>query len=148
MSTSGIYPPDFTTDLGKFRLLLGDTNATNVNMGEGDYLYFSDAEIDGYLLLNTSIYRAAGLALNALAAQAANEAESIKDYDLQIDRRQKAEQFREQAKQMFAQADVIDAEGDEGFVIVTTGAQPEWPAELGPVPLRWGRWTYPVGYIP
>lgn len=134
MSTSGVYPPDFTTDLGKFRLLIGDTNATDVNQGVGNYLFFSDDEIDGYLLLNTSVYRAAGFALNALAAQAANQAESIKDYDLAVDRRQKAEQFREQAKQMFAQADIIDAEGDEGFQIVRTG-RAKTTAELAEVNL-------------
>ena len=121
MSNSGVYPPDFTTDTGRFRLLIGDLNATDVSGGSGTYLFFGDTEIAGYLTLNTSIYRAAGMALNALATQAADQAVSTKDYDLAVDMRQRAEQFREQAKQMFAQADIMDMEGDEGFQIVSTG---------------------------
>lgn len=121
MSTSGAYPPNFTTDTGKVRLLIGDLVATNVVGGSGDYLFFSDDDIAGYLLLSDNIYRVAGFALNGLAAVAADQAESIKDYDLAVDRRQKAEQFREQAKQMFAQAERADAEGSEGFQIVSTG---------------------------
>lgn len=121
MSTIGVAPPDFTDVVGQFRLLVGDTTATDVAQGQGSYVFFSDEEINGYILLQPNIYRAAGLALNALASQAANEAESIKDYDLAVDRRQKAEQFREQAKQMFAQAERVDAEGSEGFQIVSTG---------------------------
>ena len=121
MANEGIAPPDFSTDTGKFRLLIGDLNATNINAGTGEYAFFSDLEIAGYLTLNPSIYRAAGMALNALATQAADQAQSIKDYDLQVDLRQRAEQLREQAKQVFAQADIIDMEGDEGFQIVPTG---------------------------
>ncbi|UXO93827.1 hypothetical protein Pan2_08 [Pseudanabaena phage Pan2] len=121
MATTGVYPPDFTTDTGKVRLLIGDLVATNVSGGSGDYLFFSDDDIDGYLLLSDNIYRVAGFALNGLAAVAADQAESVKDYDIAIDRRQRAEQFREQAKQMFAQAERADAEGDTGFQIVTTG---------------------------
>lgn len=121
MSTTGVFPPNFTTDTGKVRLLIGDLAATNVTGGNGDYLYYSDADITGFLLLDANLYRVAGLALNALASQAANEAESVKDYDLAVDRRQKAEQFREQAKTMFAQAERVDAEGSEGFQIVSTG---------------------------
>lgn len=134
MANEGIAPPDFGTDTGKFRLLIGDLNATNINAGEGEYTFFSDLEIAGYLTLNTSIYRAAGMALNALATQAADQAHSIRDYDLQVDLRQRAEQFREQAKQMFAQADIIDMEGDEGFQIVRTGRRRTW-AELAETPI-------------
>jgi len=146
MSTSGVFPPVFTTNVGQFRLLVGDTNATGVNQGVGNYAFFSDDEIDGYLLLNTNIYRAAGLALNALATQAADQAQTIKDYDLQVDMRQRSESFKRQASEMFAQGEAADAEGDEGFLIVDTGKRYEWPPELGPVPIR--RWPVPPGYIP
>lgn len=129
MATTGIYPPDFTTDIGRMRLLIGDLAATNIVSPNGDYLFYSDADIAGFLTLDGNIYRCAGFALNALATQAANEAESVKDYDIAIDRRQKAEQFREQAKAMFAQAERVDAEGDTGFQIVSTGRR-YTPAEL------------------
>ncbi len=134
MATSGVYPPDFTTDTGRMRLLLGDLSATNIVGATADYLFYSDADIAGFLLLDSNIYRVAGLALNALATQAANQAESIRDYDLQIDQRQKAEQFREQAKAMFEQADRVDAEGDEGFQIVRTGRRKTW-TELAETPV-------------
>lgn len=127
MSTTGVAPPVFTTDVGKVRLLIGDTNATNIAGGEGTYTFFSDDEIDGYLALESNIYRAAGFAVNALATQAADQAQSIKDYDLAVDMRQRAEQFREQAKQLFERAKLVDAEGDEGFQIVATGRSPIYP---------------------
>jgi hypothetical protein len=121
MSTIGVAPPDFTDIVGQFRLLVGDTNATIISGGQGTYLFFSDEEINGYILLQSNIYRAAGMALNALATQAADQAQMVKDYDLQVDMRQRAEQFREQAKAMFEQAHIVDAEGGEGFQIVSTG---------------------------
>lgn len=134
MSTLGIYPPDFTTDVGRVRLLIGDLSATNVTGGSGDFLFYADTDIAGFLTLDANIYRAAGFALNALAAQAADQAQLSKDYDLTLDARQKAEQFREQAKAMFAQADRVDAEGDTGFQIVSTGRRLTFQ-ELAEIPI-------------
>lgn len=148
MSNPGVSPPDFTTTVGQFRLLANDVYNVPLSptaAGQGDYTLFSDAEIDGYLALQGNVYRAVGLAYLSLANAAALEAESIKDYDLAIDRRQKAEQLRLQANTFFAQADTADMEGDEGFLIVDTGKQYEWPPELGPVPIT--RWPWPTGYI-
>lgn len=121
MSTIGVAPPDFTDAVGQFRLLVGDTNATEIGNGTGTYKFFSDEEIAGYMLMEANLYRAAGFGLNALATQAADRAQSIKDYDLQVDMRQRAEQFREQARQLFERAKLLDAEGGEGFQIVSTG---------------------------
>lgn len=134
MSTTGVYPPDFSSTVGQFRLLIGDTNATNIVAPNGDYTFFGDAEIDGYLALEANIYRAAGFAVNALATQAADQAQTIKDYDLQIDMRQRAEQFRRQAEQLFERAILVDAESVDGFQIVRTG-RPKTTAELAEVNL-------------
>lgn len=134
MSTIGVAPPDFTDAVGRFRLLVGDTNATATGGGLGTYLFFSDEEIAGYLLLEANIYRAASFAVNALATQAADQAQSIKDYDLQVDMRQRAEQFREQAKQLFQRAILADAESVDGFQIVRTG-RPKTTAELAELDL-------------
>lgn len=124
MPNAGIAPPDYTTDVGKFRLLVGDTYyvplVPNVP-GQGDYTLFSDDEIDGYLALESSVYRAAGLAFIGLAATAAREAESVKDFDLQVDRRDKSKALMEQAKWFYTEAERLDGEGDEGFTIVRTG---------------------------
>ena len=42
MANTGVAPPNFTTDVGKVRVLLGDTDPTNVAAGSGTYMYFSD----------------------------------------------------------------------------------------------------------
>lgn len=124
MANAGVAPPDYTTDVGKFRLLTSDTYYVPLVPdvpGQGDFVLFSDAEIDGYLAMEDSVYRAAGLAFMGLAATAAREAESIRDFDLQVDRRQKAEQLRLQAAWFYTEAERLDGEGDEGFTIVRTG---------------------------
>lgn len=130
MSTIGVAPPDFTDVVGQFRLLVGDTNATDISQGQGTYALFSDEEINGYLLLDSNLYRAVAMGLTSLGNQAAAEAETIKDYDLQVDRRQKAEQYREQAKAMLERAQMADLDGDDGFQIVPTGRHLTRPERL------------------
>lgn len=120
----GVAPPDFSTTVGQFRLLANDTYYVHTDPPQQDvgiYTLFSDDEIDAYLALQSNVYRAVGLAYLGLANTAAREAESIKDYDLAIDSRQKAEQLRAQADAFFAEADRADAAGDTGFQIVNTG---------------------------
>lgn len=133
MANIGIAPPDYSTMRGKFRLLANDTYYVDVpnpglpyilnNPGSqfGDYTLFSDNEIDAYLVLEPNVYRAVALAYLGLANTAARQAESIKDYDLAVDSRQKAEQLRAQADAFFAEADRVEAAGGEGFQIVSTG---------------------------
>lgn len=125
MPKPGIAPPDFSTPVGQFRLLASDTSYVALDppvSGQGDYTYYSDAEIEGYLTVTEdNPYRAVGFAYIALANIAAQSAESIKDFDLAVDSRQKAEQLRIQAQWFFDKADELDAEGAEGFTIVRTG---------------------------
>ena len=123
MANPGIAPPEFDTPVGQFRLLAGDvafTALTPAQLGLGDYTAFSDEEIEGFLDLNgDNVYRAVGFAYMALANVAAQNAQSIKDFDLQIDSRQRAEQLRFQAAWFFGKADEVD--GEETFQIVATG---------------------------
>lgn len=122
MANFGEAPPDFSTAVGQFRLIANDTTYTAVT-GGGDYLLFSDDEIDAFLAAQPgSVYRAVGLAYMGLANRAALESESIKDYDLAVDSRNKAGELRAQANWYFAEADRFEA-GDEGFTIVSTGRQ-------------------------
>ena len=121
----GVAPAVLTTLVGQFRLITGDLNykplAPAVS-GMGNYTLFSDDEIITFLTFaDDSPFRAAGYAFMQLSGAAAQQAESIKDYDLQIDRRQKAEQLRAQATFFFEQADRLDLQSDEGFNIVATG---------------------------
>ena len=127
MPNRGIAPPDLATTRGKFRLLAGDSVYVALipaETGFGDYTLFSDAEVDAYLTMaEDSVYRAVGWAYLQLANEAARQAESIKDYDLAVDSRQKAQELRAQALSWLEQADQEDAAGDDGFQIVTTGTR-------------------------
>jgi len=147
MANLGVAPPNFSTNLGSFRLLANDVYFVPTNpavTGVGDYLLFSDNEIDAYLLLQSNVYRAVGLAYIGLANTAARQAESIKDFDLAIDSRQKAEQLRAQADAFFTLADRADAEGDMGFQIVDTGKQCYCRDELAEYPTS--KCGYGYGY--
>ena len=131
MANSGVYPLDPNTDVGRVRLLIGDTISVPfdpVVPGFQDYTLFSDAEITQFLTAGQdNIYRAAGWAYISLAGAAAQQAESIRDFDLQIDSRQKAEQLRLQAQWYFGEADRLDGLGEDGYTIVRTGRR--WTAD-------------------
>jgi hypothetical protein len=126
MANLGVAPPNFSTTVGNFRLLANDLYFVPTNpvvAGLGDYTLFSDNEIDAYLILQSNVYCAVGLAYMGLANTAARQAESIKDFDLAIDSRQKAEQLRAQADAFFNLADKADADSGLSFHIVDTGLQ-------------------------
>lgn len=137
MANPGIYPVDTATNVGKVRILTGDMISVPLSPvveGEQDYTLFSDAEIDIFLAYGEdSPIRAAGYAYLQLSGAAAQQAESIKDYDLQVDSRQKAEALRSQAMFYFEQADKFDLASDEAFQIVSTGRRPTC-AELAECP--------------
>lgn len=65
---------DLTTDIGKVRLLINDTDVSNA--------HFTDEEITAFLDINSSINIAAALALESWAASLTESAEkeSIGDY--------------------------------------------------------------------
>jgi hypothetical protein len=65
----GISPPDFTTDIGRIRRAIGDTDATDVVTGSGTYLFFSDIELSSLALDWTGHWRyAAAEAIDTIAA--------------------------------------------------------------------------------
>lgn len=137
MANPGVYPLDPTTEVGKTRLVIGDTISVPLDpvvSGQEDFTMFSDAEIQAFLdYSDDSPMRAAGYAYLSLAGAAAQQAESIADYDLKLDTRDKAKQLRDQAMFYFERADQIDMEGEEGFQIVATGRRPTC-AELAECP--------------
>lgn len=122
MPNRGVAPPDLTSDVGQFRVLVGDTNyepLTPPEAGFGDYEKFSDAEIEGYLLQGEgSTPRAIGYAYLYLAGQAAIASQSVKDYDLAVDTTKRADSLLAIANMWFGKA---DAEGSEHFEIVPVG---------------------------
>jgi len=136
-ANQGVAPPNYTTDVGRFRLIAADAVWVELNppvSGQGDYTLWSDADIQAFLDVEDGVYRAVGLAYATLAAEAAQNAQLIADFDLRIDARQKADSLRAQSLWFYARADELDAEGAEGFQIVSTGRR-RTRAELAETPL-------------
>lgn len=85
---------DPTTDRGRVRLQIGDTDTVNA-----DRQLFTDAEIDAFLALNGSIVKlSAADALDAIAANQLMVLKVIKNMDLSLDGSKVADSFRELAK--------------------------------------------------
>ena len=122
----GIYPPDFSTDVGKFRVLANDVEAEEYDPpveGLRNYGKFSDAEIEALLAqADGSPTRAVGFYYLQLASEAALQSKSIKDHDLSVDLTKRAADLRELALLWFGRADDEDATaGSEAMVIVPVG---------------------------
>lgn len=146
----GVAPVDLASNVGRFRALVGDLQYTEYDPeepGYGDFLKFSDAEIEAYLAQGgDSIPRAIGYAYLYLAGQAAMQSSSVKDYDLQIDETKRAADLRAIAQFWFDQADSGDiATAEEAFEIVPTGTRggafiPEASIPVWGRRYTWNRW--------
>lgn len=112
----GVAPPDISTEVGKFRALVGDLSYTELTPpvpGFGDYTLFSDFEIEVFLASSGSLEGAAALAYTQLAGSAALESKTVKDFDLSVDLSKKATDLRLiaamwQDKAAAASADVFE----------------------------------------
>jgi len=101
---------DPTTDRGKVRLLIPDTDTADSNNQ-----LFTDAEIDTFLTMEDSnIKRAAALAIETTARNQALVLKVIRLLDLQTDGAAVARELRMQAKELRAQAHSDEAEDDGG----------------------------------
>ena len=98
---------DLTTDGGKVRLLIPD------NQQEG-YI-FEDEEIDAFLLMESSVRRAAALALETMASNEAYVLKVITLLDLKTDGAKTAEALMKRAKVLRDQADREDDATDGGL---------------------------------
>lgn len=77
---------DYTTDVGKVRLLIPDTEEVDWEDDGQAFYIFEDAEIEGYLALNEGRVRlAAADAVEAIAMSEALISKVIKTEDLQTD---------------------------------------------------------------
>ena len=138
MPNRGIAPPDLTTDVGQFRVLVGDAQYVELDPPEPgfqDFEKFSDAEIEGYLAqAEGSIPRAIGYAYLYLAGQAALTSTSVRDYDLQVDNTKRADGLIAIANMWFGKA---DEEGADYFDIVPVGSRGRrCKPEAAPWPVR------------
>ena len=99
------------------RSLYGDMTPDD----QGNFL-FSDEVIDGWLTLaGGSAYRAAAIALRALAADQAYLLKVVRTDDLQVDGRAVAAELRQLADDYDQRAREEDTEGDGTFDIVAIG---------------------------
>lgn len=106
MAKTGVAPLDPTTLTGQARNLIGDSDAMNIVEGVGEYQYFSDAEILGFLSTSgQSPLRAAGSAVSQLATSEALKAVLIVDQDLQVNTNNRALLLKGIADTLFKQAD-------------------------------------------
>lgn len=114
----GIAPPDFTTEVGAFRLDIGDTVYEELDppkTGHGSYGMFGDAEIEAYIARADSREQAVADAFLSLATSAALEAKSVKDFDLQVSTEKRAEYLMSLARMWRDRADSLSGEVFETF---------------------------------
>lgn len=98
---------DVTTDRGKVRMLIPDSNASAY--------VFEDTEIDAYLSIEDGIRRATALALETLASNEALVLKVIRILDLQTDGARTSDALLKRAALLRGQADADDAASGELF---------------------------------
>ena len=117
MANTGVAPPDYTTDVGKVRALLGDTDPTNVAAGEGTYLYFSDDEIGAFhTMYGDNEKLAAARCLETIAGSQALLLKSWSSDDLTVNGDRIAESLRKIAAQLREEA--LQDESSEYFNMI------------------------------
>lgn len=135
----GKVPLDAESLVGQVRLLTGDTDAKNVTGPVGEYLWMSDAEIQGYLrLYGESPQRAAIFILRMVAMTPAMQYKKWSSADLSVDGPAITAALRALIADIEKSLD-SDAAGEVAdFIgIVPTGAAVSQPALLPADPRQW-----------
>lgn len=129
---SGVAPPDYSTLVGTFRALIGDTDWVELDppeAGSGEYDWYSDEHIEGLLAAySDNVLRAAAQALRTIAVSQALLLKKWSADDLSVDGAAIADQLRRVAQAMDIQAGVADGATD--FVIISNFPTGENPFEL------------------
>lgn len=135
----GVAPPDYTTQVGEVRAILGDTTYVEIPptppavdpTGLGEYQYFGDSELDSFIQTGGSLEAALALAYNSMATAAAVSAKSVADFDLKISTEKRATELRLLAALWQGKADALRADIFEVFDTVVSGCGrcelAEWP---------------------
>lgn len=136
----GVAPPNVSTPVGQMRALLGDLTFTELDppeIGFGNYVKFSDDEIEAFLAASDSQEGALFLAYMQLAGQAALESKNVKDLDLQVDLTKRATDLRLIAFGWRDRADALGADVFELFdVSIDNGC--DCTPELAANVMCWG----------
>jgi hypothetical protein len=121
MANDGVFPPDATTDVGKVRLMIGDTEATGSPL---IYAFFSDETIEVAFSLGGSISRTCAILIKQLALALTMAGQSIRADGFAINTLGKGKDLLEVAMAYTRQADAEDAlasrEADGSYAIVNT----------------------------
>ena len=129
MTNSGVAPVDLGSNIGRVRVLLGDTDPSNVVGTTGEYLYFSDAEVESLLgMYEDNPKLAAARAFETIAASQALLLKSWSSDDLSVRGDQIAKELREIAKQLRAEA-LAQGESDANDmfdIVAMSEAYPEY----------------------
>jgi hypothetical protein len=127
MANTGVAPVNLTSDVGKVRVLIGDTDPTGVAGGSGTYLFFSDAEITAILgMYENSPKLAAARALETIAGSQALLLKSWSSDDLSVRGDAIAKELREIAKQLRAE---VLSESSSDFVALIQTVDADDPVE-------------------
>ena len=118
MANFGVSPVDFDTDVGKVRVLLGDTEAENVESCVVEYMYFVDAEVTAFLeMYGGNVKLAAARSMETIAASQALLLKSWSSDDLAVNGDRIAESLRKIAAQLRAEA--LADESSEYFNLIS-----------------------------
>jgi hypothetical protein len=110
MANSGVAPVDLGSNIGRVRVLLGDTDPTNVVGTIGEYLYFSDDEVQSLLgMYDDNPKLTAARALETIAGSQALLLKSWSSDDLSVRGDQIAKELRDIANQLRSEALVSDS---------------------------------------
>lgn len=112
MTNRGLRDYDGSTSTGALRLQVGDTNFTELDPPEEDYVdfdYFSDATLDAFIeSADESLTRATGYAYRSLAGILTMSAVNVTTDDLRVDTLGRAKLMRELAAEWLSSADDED----------------------------------------
>lgn len=131
MPNIGIAPPDPATPVGQMRFVVKDTVYIELAppvVGYGDYVAFSDAELEAMIALsNGNVFNAIGMMWLELAGKAAGQSVEWASDDLRLNLTKTSSDLLAIAKIWFDRGrDQDDALGlTDNFLIVPTG-QDEW----------------------
>lgn len=118
MANLGVAPTNYTTDVGKVRALLGDTDPQNVVMGVGEYLYFGDDEIGAFLTMyGHNVKLASARCLETISMSQALLLKSWSSDDLAVNGDRIAEALRKLAAQLREEA--LQDEASEYFNMIS-----------------------------
>jgi hypothetical protein len=135
MANLGASPVDYDTDIGKVRALLGDTVATNVISGVGEYMYFGDDEIAAFLTMyGDNVKLAAARCLETISMSQALLLKSWSSDDLTVNGDRIAESLRKLAAQLREEA--LSDESSEYFNMIAMYVEEDYYMDFAERPYR------------